>query len=310
MTLMGTGTSHGIPVIACDCPVCKSTDPKDTRLRCSAYITQKISNEQTKNIVIDTGPEFRIQALKYHIMRLDAVLLTHSHADHINGLDDLRAFCRNVPKNKYTERIKELNKKFCGDNSGLGLPVYANSVTIKDTKERFRYAFRETQEGGGVPKIQIIDNIVYTATQPLTIGTLEIIPIPMMHGKLETSGYLLSCRNSKGEKHSIAYLTDCNFIKSEYLSIIKTYSGYLDHLVIDGLRPSFHTTHCCFDEALQYADILKPAHTWLTHICHDMKNADIENYIMNHIVNYKNLEKIVKEGGSAKPAYDGLVLTA
>ena len=123
MILMGTGTSHGIPVIGCDCAVCRSDDVRDKRLRCSLYVSEPAS------VVIDTGPEFRIQALRCGIKRLDAVLLTHSHADHLHGIDDLRVF----------SHTKSVDPSFNGEceTFGEGLPIYANSQTVNDIENRF-----------------------------------------------------------------------------------------------------------------------------------------------------------------------------
>ena len=306
MTLMGTGTSHGIPVIACHCKVCTSTDPKDTRYRCSAYITQQESDGHLTQIVIDTGPEFRLQAIRYGITDLDAVLLTHSHADHLHGLDDLRVFSRTCPSNHCTEKMSVTAKG--GNRSRDGLAVYANPQTIADVENRFDYVFKKTVQGGGIPKLHLMDCTVYTGLTPLFIGSLRIIPVPLNHGELITSGYLISHTGKDGIMHSAAYLTDCNSISKKSLSLIKKYCGILDDVVIDGLRYRPHATHCSFDEALYYANLLSPLHTWLIHICHDMCHTEIESYVKSRLFAYPNLNKIVKDGGSAGPAWDGLVL--
>lgn len=158
VTLTGTGTSHGIPVIGCECPVCRSSDPHDTRLRCSAYI-------QAGNtaLVIDTGPEFRMQALKYNIKHLDAVLITHSHADHLNGLDDLRIFSHTASpgKDNRTEHI---------------LPVYANGATLRDIQTRFSYVFAQTQQGGGKPLLNLFNADEYTKENPVVVRNLRGAP--------------------------------------------------------------------------------------------------------------------------------------
>jgi len=300
---MGTGTSHGMPVIACHCHGCTSHDKKDKRLRCSAYICNREKGRKTTRIVIDTGPEFRIQALKYKIPALNAVLLTHSHADHLDGLDDLRVFS---------------HTKFCSDcksemaaypeTGGRGLPIYTNGDTIADVKNRFDYVFKTTQVGGGKPKLALIDCVLYSGGKPLMIGSISVIPVPMLHGELKTTGWLLVCTGKDGKKHSAAYLTDCNYISPESVSLIKEYGGIIDHVVIDGLREKPHSTHCSFAQAMTYADQIQGTHTWFTHICHDSRHVEIIEYIKNHLDLYPSLKRIVCGGGSVEPAYDGLVL--
>ena len=202
---MGTGTSQGVPAIGCKCPVCTSKDRHDKRLRCAALLENKNSDKTVTKILIDIGPEFRIQALKYKIDRLDAVLLTHGHADHIYGLDDIRIFSHTQSCGKGTEPCKNATP-------GKGLNFYANKNTLKDVKNRFDYIFMPTQIGGGKPKIALHNITAVTKNGPLKIGDVEILPIPMRHGKLHTSGYMFSiCKN--GEKIC--------FGKSEKLFLIK-----------------------------------------------------------------------------------------
>ncbi len=305
MILLGSGTSHGVPVIGCDCPVCHSSDPRDKRNRCSAYVEaagneakgEDGKNFSTTNILIDAGPEFRLQALRFGIRRLDGVLVTHSHADHIHGLDDLRIFSHKNPLNSRTKTT-----------AGTGLPIYSNKNTIRDIKFRFDYAFKEVTKGGGVPKFNLVEAEKYGAKNPVKIGSVECIPIPMMHGSIETCGWMLSCPGADGKKHSIAYLTDLNYISKNSLALVTENCGCLDHLVIDGLRVEKHSTHFSFDEALACADRIGAAHSWLTHMTHLMSHADLEKYISGKIEDYPNLARICGEGGSVGPAYDGLVL--
>ncbi|MCR5606528.1 MAG: MBL fold metallo-hydrolase [Treponema sp.] len=303
--ITGSGTSFGMPVIGCHCSACTSENPRDKRYRASAYITDTDENGYTTHIVIDVGPEYRLQALDHHIDVLDAVLLTHSHADHVHGLDDLRAYSHTTPDNISSDTIIRDSFSHVDDD---GLKIYSNRKTIEDLKERFSYIFHETQKGGGKPKLNLIDNTVYTEKNPLILGRLNIIPIPMLHGKLETSGYLISVKDNNEEVSSIAYLTDCSYISEKSLTIIKNNCGKLKEVVIDGLRPKEHSTHCSFRQAMSYAEILQAEHTWITHICHDMKHTEIQEYINEQLEDFPELEKIVRNGGSVAPAYDGLVL--
>lgn len=326
MTLMGTGTSHGIPVVACSCSVCTSTDPHDKRYRCSAYIInddppQEGKSPSTTNIVIDTGPEFRIQALENKIKKLDGVLLTHSHADHCHGLDDLRIFSFRKPPEMNLSELSSLSKNdaiamAASQNSnretpGDGLPIYAPSSTIESLRFRFAYIFDANVTGGGIPKLHLISADENSDENPIKIGSIEAVPVPMIHGPMIDYGYVVRpAQKNGGNFHSIAYLTDCNFISDESIEIVKKSSGTLDHLVIDALRKRPHPTHNNFDKAIEYADRIGAKHTWLTHICHDNSHVQIQEYIDENLHKYKNLSEIVKNGGSVSPAYDGLQLTA
>ncbi len=275
MILTGTGTSHGMPVIGCSCPRCRSSDPKDSRFRTSAYIQAKDGT----SVVIDTGPEFRLQALQCHIMSLDAVLLTHTHADHLHGLDDVRIFSHNSTKvqNEATSRPS--------------LKVYANKISIEEIKERFSYIFKPSQEGGGKPRLDLEPVDVYNKEHPLRLGSLSVIPVPMKHGNTDTTGYVIEENGFK-----IAYLTDCSYIPASSLNVVKG----CDHVVLDGLRKKSHTTHLNFDEALSYAQILKAKKTWITHICHDYSHTEINNYLREKAQNSIDIQA----------AYDGLVLSS
>ena len=294
--LMGTGTSHGIPVIGCNCKVCTSADSRDSRFRCSAYAVQ----DETA-LVIDTGPEFRLQALRNHITCLDAVLLTHSHADHLHGLDDLRVFSHTKPCECDSAQFPE--------TEGKGLPLYSNPSTLADIRFRFDYIFKTVQEGGGVAKLDFQDCSAYGADNPLVIGKIQVVPVPLEHGSIESTGWLLSRTDESGQKHSVAYLTDCSAVPKASIELVRNCSGALEHLVIDGLRERPHSTHFCFDEALSCADKIGARHTWLIHMNHDLLHTEIENYIEERLRNYPNLAKIVAEGGSVAPGYDQLELS-
>lgn len=294
MILTGTGTSHGIPVIGCSCNVCRSSDSRDNRLRCSAFL------ESPANILVDVGPEFRIQALKYKINKLDAVFITHSHADHLHGIDDLRVFSHTKaldpahPDNKETE--------------GEGLRIYTTTHAEHDIRHRFDYIFTPMKEGGGKPKIQIMSAENISEKNPLFINGIEILPVMLKHGHLDDLGLLFSEEGKNGKKHSIAYLTDCSFVPENSIELVKNNSGILEHLVIDGLRLEPHSTHFSFEQALEAAQKMNPRNVYLTHITHNMSHVQIEDYVKSILWKFPLLKKKAENGFYIGPAYDGLEL--
>jgi phosphoribosyl 1,2-cyclic phosphate phosphodiesterase len=271
ITILGSGTSHGIPVVGCSCRVCRSRDAKDKRTRASIFI----EGRQGEKVIIDTGPEFRLQAVRAGIRRLDAAFLTHAHADHVHGLDDVRPLCRDQP-----------------------LPVYANKKTVEELRERFSYVFRETQRGGGKPRLELIE-----AGGPVRTGNLLFTPIPVKHGALD----ILAWRVDEGEipdetdasGPAAVYLTDTSAIPPASLSLIEK----PDILIIDGLRQRPHETHFSFEEALSTAAALKAGRVYLTHICHDYTHREINRYCGDFIKKRK-LKNITMEA-----AWDGLVIS-
>lgn len=254
MEILGSGTSHGIPVIGCTCPVCASLDPHDNRMRASALVRC----DDGTTILIDVGPEFRIQALRAKIDRLDAILLTHSHADHVHGLDDIRIFSR------------EKN-----------IPIYADKTCLTDIRERFSYIFKQTQEGGGKPHVSLIEA---PETGVISIGAIEVMPIPLGHGKIPILGWRIG---------DTAYLTDCNFIPEESILRLKG----IKNLVIDSLRLRSHSTHFNFTEALVQIEKIKPDFTWFTHICHDYTHTKLQKWLAANA-----------PGKKIEPAFDGLLI--
>jgi phosphoribosyl 1,2-cyclic phosphate phosphodiesterase len=219
--------------------VCRSPDPRDTRLRSSLYVRGSAG----ERVVIDTGPDFRVQALRAGIHHLDAVLLTHSHADHLHGIDDLRIAGAERP-----------------------LPVYANKETLQDLRERFSYIFHETpQVGGGKPTL----NLIEVERAALAIGALTLTPIPVKHGVLDILGWRIS-----EERKSALYITD----ESEIPETSRVLLGGADVCVIDGLRERLHSTHFSFEQALNAAVETGARQVYLTHICHDHSHREIEAY--------------------------------
>ena len=226
-TLLGTGTSHGVPVLTCHCPVCTSPDPRNHRLRCSALL-----RFDGRAILIDTATEFRLQGIRAGLDRLDAVLFTHSHTDHIAGLDDVRVF---------------------SEIQGQPVPCYGSSECLEDIQRRFSYIFEQTQWGGSKPRLDMIP-----IDGPLTLYGVEFQPVPVLHGGLEVLGFRFG---------NAAYVTDCNRISESSMEMLRG----LDLLVLDALRWNPHPTHFNIKQALEVVDRLRPARCYLTHTTHDLE---------------------------------------
>lgn len=282
LTFLGTGTSHGVPVIGCDCKVCKSLSKKNKRNRASVYI----KTQDGKYILIDIGPEFRLEAIKYNVKKIDALLLTHSHADHLHGIDDIRIFSCDCFKR--TERNAEIL-------DAPPIPIYTNEPTIEDLKSRFAYFFSHPSEGGGHAKVE-----VHNAKAPFQVGSTTVTPIPMMHGHCETTGWLLTEPAPDGTKQSIAYLTDCSYISDESIALIRKEGGAVRQLVIDGLREQPHSTHFSFLEAMETAEKIGAERVWLTHLTHHHSHSETKRYLLHHRKDFPSLTKHLS------PAWDGL----
>ena len=232
VTILGTGTSTGVPSVGCECETCTSDDPRDKRLRVSVLV-----EHEGHTFIVDTSTDFRQQALRHGLKRLDAVLVTHCHADHIFGLDDIRPFnFRHGP-----------------------LGVYANERAWKDIRRIFQYVFEPSHVGGGLPMV-VPHTVVAGAPFSLAPG-LEVTPLEVIHGRLPVVAYRFN---------DFAYATDLSEIPPATMQALRG----LDVLVLDCLRiHRAHPTHLTLARALEYVETLRPRRTFLTHIAHDIKHA-------------------------------------
>ncbi len=277
LTFLGTGTSQGVPMIGCGCEVCRSSDPRDKRLRASALI-----DWCGMRILVDAGPDFRQQMLREGVTHLDAILLTHNHKDHTGGLDDIRAF-------NYLERRAS--------------EIFCEEYVEESLRKEYSYAFAEKKYPGAPEwRVHNIDSRPFTIrcggpTEVLSwesgkgytystvnlaeeVRTAEIIPIRGMHYKLPVLGYRFG---------DIAYCTDMNYIPEEEFEKLKG----LDHFVINCVKHGKHISHYSLEEAIEVAQKVGAKHSWLTHLSHQLPR-------------YEELAAGLPDG--ILPAYDGLVI--
>lgn len=234
VTFLGTGTSQGVPVIACHCRVCQSTDPKDNRLRSSILLEY---NGYT--VVVDTGPDFRYQMLRQKVDRLDAVLMTHSHKDHIAGLDDVRAY-------NYQQQ--------------QSIPIYSNKATHDALRKEFYYAFSDYKYPG-VPQLELEE---IQAGEAFELYGESILPIEVMHFKMPVLGFRIG---------DFAYITDAKTIAEDSYAQL----AGVKVLVLNALQKEPHISHLTLEEALEVAQRIGPDQTYLTHISHRFgQHADIQ----------------------------------
>jgi len=226
ITILGCGTSTGVPVIGCKCSVCRSSNPKDKRTRTSVLVI--INNT---NILIDTSTDLRQQCLTNNIHRIDAVLFTHHHADHIHGIDELRSF-NMIQKGK--------------------IPCYGNDTTIKRIQEMFNYIFSTEEKESWTPDIE-----VFKVSSQFEVFGINIQPVDVMHGKLNIFGYRIG---------GFGYITDCSYVPDESKKLLKE----LDLLILGALRQKPHPTHFSIEQAMELAKELKPKRTVLTHLSHNI----------------------------------------
>jgi len=230
LTFLGSGTSMGVPTIGCRCGVCTSPDPRDKRMRTSVLLSRN-----GQHVLIDTTPDFRTQALRAGIQRLEAVLLTHGHADHIMGFDDLRP-------------LSIVQKR--------PMPVYGNAQTFDIVRRAFAYAFDAKPKVSSVPSV-----LLKEINGPFELLGVKITPIPLEHGEMQVLGFRFG---------GAAYLTDFNAVPESSMSMLQD----LDDLVLDALRDTPHPMHQTVEQALELAAKLKPKRAWFTHIAHDLGHAE------------------------------------
>ena len=231
MLVLGTGTSHGVPMIGCDCGTCTSTDPRDRRSRASIVI-------QTANglsVLVDTTPDLRSQALAHNVRRVDAIVYTHSHADHVMGLDEVRRF--NV-----------LQKS--------AIPCYGDERTLGDLRRIYSYIFEaDAPRGGGIPQV-----VLARVLGEFCVGAATFVPVPLMHGSRTILGYRVG---------SFAYLTDCSDIPEASWPLLHG----VRTVILDALRERPHPTHLSLEQALGIVERLAPERAYFTHMCHDLPHA-------------------------------------
>jgi phosphoribosyl 1,2-cyclic phosphate phosphodiesterase len=229
-TIIGSGTSTGGPVLGCPCDTCRSDDPRDRRWRAGALIRSRDGA-----VVIDTGPEFRLQMLRAGVERLDAVLYTHAHIDHTAGLDDLRPY---------------------GFRSGRPMPLYASAETLERIRAQFSYIWDAVQEGGGLPRVEL-----RAVDGPFVAGGVEFVPVPAMHGKVPVLGYRFG---------ATAYLTDVSDLPPSSRALL----AGLDTLVLGAVQRRPHTTHLNLERALALIRELGARRSYLTHLGHDFRHEE------------------------------------
>ena len=241
IVVLGSGTSAGVPMIGCHCRVCSSTDPRDKRNRCSVVV-----GYGGKRVLIDTPPELRLAVIANGIDMVDAVVLTHGHADHIFGLDDVRRY---------------------NTLSGSGMPILANANTLAIIRQAFPYAIDQAAADPLVYRPQIV---LQEITDAFELFGRVWTPIYLPHGNVQVLGFRVG---------DFAYCTDCSGIPPEERKKLAS----LDVLIIDGLRPTPHPTHLSFNQALEIIAELRPRRAYFTHLTHDLPHAEIEAQLPPHV---------------------------
>jgi phosphoribosyl 1,2-cyclic phosphate phosphodiesterase len=239
VTFLGTGTSTGVPTLGCHCRVCDSSDPHDRRTRPSVML-----EFGSRVVVIDTTPDFRGQAMRERVERLDAVLFTHDHVDHVLGLDDVRPFY-------FRQQVP--------------IPIFADSRSMDSIRRIFKYIFDQKYPPGGLAKLDphLIDG-------PFELWGERVIPLPVFHGNLPVLGFRV---------RDFAYITDFSAIPDETLPLL----GGLDVLVLDALRHKPHPTHSTVENSLSLVEQLKARRAYFTHIAHELLHSETNAALPPHV---------------------------
>jgi len=239
LTFLGTGTSTGVPTLGCRCRVCTSADPRDQRTRPSLLLEY-----DGRTVVIDTTPDFRAQALRHQMQRLDAAVFTHAHADHILGLDDVRPF--------YFRQQTPI-------------PIYAEAHCLENIRRTFQYIFDGVYPYGGIARLDphLIDG-------PFDLWGLRLTPVPVLHGNLPILGFRFG---------QAAYLTDFSTIPETSLPLLDG----LEVLILDALRPKPHPAHSSIEQSLAWVEQLKPRRAFFTHMAHQVSHAEISASLPPHV---------------------------
>ena len=262
--ILGSGTSTGIHIIGCQCDVCNSIDKRDQRLRTSILI----ETPQGKNILIDTTPDLRTQLLRESINRIDFVIVTHEHADHLHGIDDLR------PLSYF---------------HGKDIPLYAPPKLAEQIHLRFPYIFRPQPQviGGGIPKIKL--GVITEFMKPIHLEQDMFTFFMLPHGLTQTLGFLYQCGNT-----TLAYIIDCHEIPSNVLKLLQ--QNRPNYLIIDCVTPNPHDTHLSKELCFSYIDEIKPINAGLIHMGHHLKHQTLET------------ECHKRFGPNIGPVYDGQII--
>lgn len=245
VTVLGSGTSHGVPAVGCECDVCRSSDPHDRRTRPSILIEITPGSQNpastspfalaSRSILVDTSTDLRLQALANRVRRVDAILFTHTHADHVFGIDDVR-------------RFNQMQK--------ATIPCLAGADAVATLRRMFSYIFEPpTQVGGGLPRLTL-----FPIAGPFSLGGVEVVPVPLLHGTLPVLGFRIG---------SFAYLTDCNRIPDASWDVLHG----VRTIILDALRHKPHSTHFSLSEATSVVARLGAARAYFTHISHDLGHA-------------------------------------